>query len=153
VKSFLLNAKTNTPIIPWSLVPQGIFFEGTIPENHFLAVSPTSEKMVIVDIDCKPGKVSGYDNIPLHIMDELENTFHYKTKSGGMHSILHYTGDKLLRNGTSNVSIDLRIGPNKATGNNGGYVRWYSEIHPRDCEHLIEESSREMNDFLEKLFS
>lgn len=153
MRSFLLNAKTNTPIIPWSLVPQGIFFEGTIPENYFLAVSPTNEKMVIVDIDCKPGKVNGYDNVPLEIMDELEQSFNYKTKSGGMHIILWYTGNKLLRNGTSNYAIDLRIGPNKATGNAGGYVRWYSDIHPRDCEHLIKHTSKELNEWLENLFS
>lgn len=151
MKSFLL--KDNKPIVKWSMVPNNTFFEGELPgKDYNLAVCPTDEKMVIVDIDCKEGKGNGYDNIPSNIFKELIQSYNYKTKSGGMHVFLRYTGDKVLLNTTSKLSIDLRIGKNKITGNNGGYVRWNGGVDPRTITHLINETSPDLNLWLESLF-
>lgn len=151
MKSFLLYK--NTPTIKFSMLPDGVFFEGELPgEDYKLAVCPTDEKMIVVDIDCKEGKSNGYDNIPSNIFKELIQSYNYKTKSGGMHVFLHYTGNEVLLNTTSKLSIDLRIGKNKITGNNGGYVRWNGGVDPRTIEHLIKETSIELNEWLESLF-
>lgn len=151
MKSFLLYK--NTPTIKFSMLPDGVFFEGELPgKDYNLAVCPTNEKMVIVDIDCKEGKGNGYDNIPGNIFKELIQSYNYKTKSGGMHVFLHYTGNKILLNTTSKLSIDLRIGKNKVTGNNGGYVRWNGGVDPRTIIHLINETSLDLNIWLETLF-
>jgi len=151
MKSFLLYK--NVPTIKFSLLKDGIFYEGDIPDgNYALAVCPTNEKMIIVDIDCKEGKGNGYLNIPEKIFEELLQSFHYKTKSGGMHIFLNYTGDKVLLNTTSKLSIDLRVGKNQKTGNNGGYVRYNGTINPKEIEPLINETSPELNVWLEKLF-
>lgn len=152
MKTFLL--KNNTPLIKFSMLPDNTFFEGELPgEEYKLALCPTNEKMVIVDIDCKEGKGNGYENIPKEIFKELLKSFYYKTKSGGMHIFVYYTGDKLLKNSTSKLSIDLRIGANKKTNNAGGYVRYNGNIHPKKIEPLIKESSNDLNTFLEGLFS
>ena len=152
MKSFLLNFD-NKPIIKWSMLPNGVFYEGEIPENFYLAVCPTNEKMVIVDIDCKPGKINGYDNIPKEILLSFMKSFWYHTKSGGMHVFLNYTGNETLKNCATKYGIDLRIGPNAKTKNAGGYVRWNSDLHPRDCVSLIKNTTEQENKFLEQLFS
>jgi hypothetical protein len=152
MKSFLL--KNNLPVIKFSMLPDNIFYEGVLPgEEYSLAVCPTNEKMVIVDVDCKPGKVNGYTNIPENIFSEFKKSFHYHTKSGGMHIFLNYTGQKVLKNCATKFGIDLRIGRNKETGNAGGYVKWNSNLHPKDCIPFIKETSEEENKFLENLFS
>lgn len=143
MKSFLLDARTNTPIIKWGLIPDNTYFIGDVPKGFFLAVSP-SDNYIVVDIDNKP-KGCGFDHIPLEIMDELEQSFHYTTKSGGMHIFLKYTGNRQLINRTSNIFVDLRTSK--------GYVRYYHNIPIQECEHLIKETSKELNLWLEKLFS
>ena len=152
MRSFLLNIKTNTPTIKWSLLPDNVFFEGDIPEGFCLAVCPTNEKQIILDVDNKNGKC-GYNHIPSYIMEELANTFNYKTKSGGGHYFLNYTGNKLLKNCSTSYGLDLRIGANKSTGNAGGYVKWHYYKDIRECIHLIKDTSLELNEWLEKLFS
>lgn len=151
MKSFLLHK--NHPVIKFSMLPDNVFFEGELPgEDYALAVCPTNEKMVVVDVDVKNGK-NGYENIPTLIQMELDNTFNYKTKSGGAHYFLGYNGNKLLKNCATEYGLDLRIGANKETGNAGGYVKWNCNKHPKECIHLIKESSERMNKWLEKLFS
>lgn len=152
MKTFLLN-KEHSPIVKWGLIPDNTFYIGDVPQGYSLALCPTNEKMVIVDIDCKEGKGNGYNNIPKHIFDELLESFHYKTGSGGMHIFLYYTGDKLLKNCATKYSIDLRIGPNRKTGNAGGYVRYQGSKPIQECTHLIKESSETLNKWLEELFS
>jgi hypothetical protein len=155
MKTFLL--KNNVPTIKFSMIPDNIFFEGKLPGKEYsLALCPTNEKMVIVDIDCKQGKINGYDNVPKNIFDELLKSYNYKTRSGGMHVFLHYTGDKFLKNCATKYSIDLRIGANKQTNNAGGYVRYYPAEFGDDIRNHIEEikgTSLIMNEWLEKLFS
>ena len=151
MRSFLL--KNNRPCVKWSMIPENCFFEGEIPFGYSLAICPTNEKMVVVDIDCKENKSNGYLNIPENIFNELLQSFHYKTTSGGMHVFLNYTGNKTLLNTTSKLSIDLRIGKNYKTGNNGGYVKYNHNVDIRKCVHLIKEASPRLNKWLEKLFS
>jgi hypothetical protein len=150
MKSFLL--KDNTPILKWGLLPDGVFFEGNIPEGYSLAICPTNEKQIILDVDNKNGKC-GFDHIPKLILEELNNTFWYYTKSGGAHYFLNYTGDKLLKNCSTKYGLDLRIGANKKTGNNGGYVKYNHNVDIRECIPLIKETSVDMNKWLEELFS
>jgi len=150
MKTFLL--KNGHPTIKWSMVPDNCFFEGTIPPGYDLAVCPTDEKQVILDVDCKNGK-DGYSNIPHLIMIELQDTFGYKTKSGGAHYFMNYTGNKLLLNTSTQLGLDLRIGKNKTTGNNGGYVKYNHTEDIRKCMHLIKPTSNNMNVWLEKLFT
>jgi len=146
MKSFLL--KDNKPIVKWSLIPNNTFFEGNIPEGYTLAVCP-SESIVILDVDVKNGK-NGFENIPLKILAELENTFHYNTRSGGAHYFINYTGKEVLMNTSTKYGLDLRIGSKK--NNAGGYVKYNHNIDIRECLHLIKESSEELNKFLESLF-
>lgn len=146
MKSFLL--KNNTPIVKWSLVPNNTFFEGAIPEGYSLAVAP-SENYIILDVDNKNGK-NGFNNIPIHIKALLDNSFHYYTKSGGAHYWLKYTGDKVLMNTSTKYGLDLRIGAKK--GNAGGYVKYHHNVDIRECIHLINETSIELNQWLESLF-
>jgi hypothetical protein len=143
MKSFLLNSKTNTPTLKWGLIPKDTHFIGDVPEGHYLAVSP-SDNYIVVDIDNKP-KGCGFDNIPLDIMDELEQSLHYTTKSRGMHVFLLYTGDKKLINRTSNIFVDLRT--------NKGYVRYYHNVPIQECMHLIKETSKDLNLWIENLFA
>jgi hypothetical protein len=150
MKSFLL--KSGHPTIKFSLLPDNTFYEGIIPEGFDLAICPTNEKQVILDVDLKNGK-DGYSNIPMLIMLELQDTFNYKTKSGGAHYYLNYTGDKLLKNCATELGLDLRIGANKATKNAGGYVKFNGSIPVKEIEPLIKQTSPNLNLWLEKLFS
>ena len=143
MKSFLLNSKTNTPTLKWGLIPKDTHFIGDVPEGYYLAVSP-SDNYIVVDIDNKP-KGNGFDNIPLDIMDELEQSLHYTTKSRGMHVFLLYTGDKKLINRTSNIFVDLRT--------NKGYVRYYHNVPIQECMHLIKKTSKDLNLWIENLFA
>ena len=146
MKSFLL--KDNKPIVKWSMVPNNTFFEGAIPEGYALAVAP-SENYIVLDIDNKHGK-NGFDHIPIMIMAELNNSFFYSTKSGGAHIWLKYTGNKVLMNTSTKYGLDLRIGAKP--GNAGGYVKWHHNVDIRQCIHLINETSSELNIWLESLF-
>ena len=162
MKSFLIKDKTDTskayPIIKWGMLPDDIFFEGKIPEGHSLAVCP-HQPYIIVDIDRHEGSVNGFNNIPEHLKAEIEQTFWYATKNNGKHCWFYYTGNKTLMNKASKYGIDLRIGATYDTKgnsiNNGGYVKW----HPRDSMDIrtkifeINGTSKEMNIWLEKLFS
>jgi len=149
MKSFLLNSKTNKPIVCWGSIPNNTFFEGTVPPGYNLAVCP-SENIVILDVDVKNNK-NGYDFIPELIQLELYGTFNYNTKSGGAHYWINYTGGKLLKNSSTEYGLDLRIG---ARNNNaGGYVKYHHNVDIRECVHLIKKSSDKLNEFLEKLFA
>lgn len=141
MKSFLLREKT--PVCKWGSLPDGIFFEGKIPEGYQLAISP-SDNYIVVDVD-NHGKINGFDNIPNIIFTELLYTLNYKTKNNGKHYWLRYTGDKVLANKTSGLGIDLRT--------NKGYAVWYPDNDIRNCLHLIKNTSEGMNRWLEKLFS
>lgn len=151
MKTFLLDSN-NKPIINWGYLKDNVFFEGKLPEGHSLAICPTDEKQIILDIDNKNSKC-GYDHIPNDIMDELNNSFNYFTKSGGKHVFLSYTGDKILLNKSTNIGLDLRIGKNTRTGNNGGYVKYNHDRDIRECIHLIKNTSKKLNIWLESLFS
>ncbi len=147
MKSFLL--RNGTPIIKWGNLPNNIFYEGVVPEGFDLAVSP-SDNYVILDIDVKNGK-NGYEHIPHLIQIELDKSFNYKTKSGGAHYWIEYTGNKTLINKSTEFGLDLRIGAKK--GNAGGYVKYHHNVDIRQCIPLIKQSSEHLNNWLEKLFS
>lgn len=147
MKSFLL--RNGTPIIKWGSLPNNVFYEGIVPEGFDLAVSP-SDNYVILDIDVKNGK-NGFNHIPMHILAELNNSFNYKTKSGGAHYWLQYRGNKILINKSTEYGIDLRIGAKK--GNAGGYVKYHHNVDIRQCVSLIKDTSMELNMWLEQLFS
>ncbi len=145
MKSFLL--KNNRPIIKWGMLEDGIFFEGAIPEGYALAVAP-SDNYIILDVDVKNDK-NGFDFIPSEILIELERSFNYFTKSGGQHYWINYTGDKTLLNKATKYGLDLRV----ARGSYAmGYVKYPHNIDIRQCIHLINESSSELNTWLESLF-
>lgn len=146
MKSFLL--KDNKPIVKWGMIPDNTFFEGEVPEGYALAVCP-SQNIVILDVDVKNGK-NGFENIPMLILMELDNTFYYDTKSGGRHYWIRYTGKEVLLNKSTDLGLDLRIGATK--DNCGGYVKYYHNKDIRECEHLIKNSSTYMIKWLEKLF-
>jgi hypothetical protein len=150
MRTFLLNSN-KTPIIKWSNLEEGQQFLGTVPENYFLAVCP-DWGTIILDVD-KKGIKNGYDFIPKHILKELEESFWYYTKSGGAHFFIKYTGHRILLNKSTSQGLDLRIGKNPITKNNGGYVRYQGNQPIQNCIHLIKESSQELNQWLEKLFS
>jgi len=150
MKSFLLSNKTNSPIIPWGNLEDNIFYIGKVPEGYSLAVSPGNSNIIILDVDMKNNK-NGYLHIPMQISNELVLSFHYKTKSGGAHYFIHYTGNKILKNCSTKYGLDLRRG--SVPGNAGGYVKWHSTKDVRDCIPLIKPSSKILNKWLEKLFS
>ena len=151
MKSFLLYK--NTPTIKFSMLPDGIFYQGALPgEDYALAVCTTNEKQVILDVDVKNGK-DGFKYIPQEIFNELLLTFFYNTKSGGAHYYINYTGDRLLKNCATQYGLDLRIGANKKTKNSGGYVRYNGTIPAQEIELLIKPSSPELNEWLESSFS
>ena len=153
MKSFLLNSD-KTPILKWSRVPDGIFFEGPLPDGYSLAVAP-HQPYIILDVD-RHGGVDGFENIPENIKVELEQSYSYPTKNNGVHYWLLYTGDKTLINKSSGLGVDLRIGANKETGNAGGFVVYYEAQKGKDIRdhtHLIKETSKELNMFLESLFA
>ena len=148
MKSFLLDSNYK-PIIQWGKLPKNVYFQGEIPEGMHLACSP-SDNIVIVDID-KKGSKNGFEHITTNIFKELVSSFCYNTQSGGAHCFIKYTGDKILKNMSTEKGIDLRIA---AKDNNcGGYVRFQGNIRPEECLHLIKESSKELNIWLEELFS
>lgn len=140
MRSFLLKDKR--PIMKWGLIPEGIMYQGKLPNGYNLAISP-SPGMIIIDID-RHGDKNGFDNIPLEIMQELSTTLHYPTKHDGMHCWFWYTGSKSLGNKTSNKGIDLRT--------NRGYVAYWNDKPIEDCLNDIKESSTQLNKWLEGLF-
>ena len=145
MKSFLL--KSNAPIVKWSMVPDETYFEGTLPEGYDLAVAP-SDNYVILDIDVKNDK-NGYEFIPDYILSELRESFMYNTKSGGAHCWLNYTGDRQLLNKATKYGLDLRV----AKGSYAmGYVKYPHTVDIRQCIHLINTTSPELNKWLESLF-
>lgn len=141
MKSFLLKGKQ--PIIKWGLLPDEIYFEGTVPQGFSLAVTP-SEGYVVIDVD-KHGDQNGFDNIPWEIQKELSYTFSYMTKNDGQHFWIKYSGNKPLGNKTSGLGIDLRTCK--------GYVVWYPKEDCREMMKYVKESSQILNEWLEKLFS
>ncbi len=149
MKSFLLSNKTNSPALKWGLIPENTHFIGNIPDGYSLALSP-SENIVILDVDNKNGKC-GFLHIPQNILDELMLTFHYYTKSLGAHYFIRYMGNKILKNTSTQWGLDLRIGAKGS--NSGGYVKYYGTISVQEIEPLIKESSKDLDLFLEKLFS
>lgn len=144
MKSFLLN-KDNKPIIAWGGIPQGIHFEGEIPEGFYRAISP-SPGIVILDCDVKKEK-NAFNHIPKNILNELEQTFNYHTSNGkGKHYWIKYSGNKTLLNRATKWGLDLRISEK-------GYVKYHHNVDIRECLHLIKESSPDLNNFLEQLFA
>lgn len=150
MKSFLLY--NNVPQVKWSLIPDNCFYEGELPKGKYaLAVCPTNEKQMILDVDVKNGK-NGFKYIPKTILAKLKSTFNYSTKSGGHHYFMNYTGNKILKNTSTSKGLDLRIGANKKTKNAGGYVKYNGSIPVKQIEPLIKSTSPRINLFLEKLF-
>lgn len=153
MKSFLLkNGKK--PILKWGMLSEETYFEGELPDGFSLAVSPSKE-YVVIDVD-RHGNIDGFDNIPEYIKKELKKTFNYGTKNNGRHYWVKYTGNRKLANKTSGLGIDLRVGPKKENNgkiNSGGYVVWYPETDPRECMHLVNKSSKNLNIWIERLFS
>lgn len=146
MKSFLL--KENKPIIKWALLPDNVFYEGKIPDGYALAVCP-SDSYIILDVDVKNGK-NGFNHIPVNILEELNNSFHYDTKSGGRHYWLDYSGNKVLMNRATEWGLDLRVASGKYAK---GYVKYPYTEDIRDCIHLIRKTSEVINKWLEELFS
>jgi hypothetical protein len=141
MKSFLLKGKR--PIIKWGMLPNETFFEGNTPEGFSLAVTP-SEGYIVVDVD-RHGDEDGFQHIPFSLENELKETLNYSTKNNGSHFWFKYTGDKPLGNKSSGKSIDLRT--------HRGYVVWYPEVDVRSVMHLVNNTSEEMNLWLEEMFS
>lgn len=142
MKSFLLKDKK--PILKWGAVPDEIYFEGKVPEGYSLAISP-HDPYIILDID-KHGEVDGFNSIPQVLFIELLNHhFSYPTKNNGLHIWLKYSGNKTLANKASGLGVDLRTSK--------GYVKWYLDKDIRSYIHLIKDTSPELNEWLEKLFS
>jgi hypothetical protein len=142
MKSFLCKGKR--PIIKWSLLPDETYFEGELPEGFNLAVMP-SGNYIVVDVD-RHGTINGFDNLPSELSNELNNTLNYSTKGAGAHFWFKYTGKSPLGNKPSGKGIDLRVGYK-------GYVIWYPKYDIRDALDRINETSPEMNKWLQKLFS
>jgi hypothetical protein len=141
MKSFLLKGKK--PIVKWGMIPKEIYFEGTVPENYSLAVSP-SDNYIVLDVD-RHGDIDGFDNIPYYIKIQLQTTLNYKTKNNGAHYWFKYTGDKKLANKASGLGIDLRT--------NKGYVVWYPKEDIRDKLKEINNTSLVLNEWLVSLFT
>lgn len=141
MRTFLtINKK---PICKWGLIPPNTYFEGNVPNGYKLCVNPHAP-YCIIDIDNKGIGKNGFENIPKHLKEELNNHFNYDTPSGGKHVWILYSGNKHLMNKTSNLFIDFR--------NENGYVCWYHNVDIRKCIHLIKPSSNKLNLFLEQLF-
>ena len=47
MKSFLL--KNNIPTIKWSLLEDGVFYEGTLPKGYDLALCPSDNYIILDD--------------------------------------------------------------------------------------------------------
>lgn len=142
MKTFLLNKATGTPVLKWGNLPDGVFFEGDVPKGFKLAVCPNAP-YIILDVDNKNGK-RGMDNIPLSILQELNHSLTYTTKSG-FHYWIKYTGEKKLMNRATKYGLDLRT--------HKGYVAWYLDGDIRNYQHHIKESSPQLNEWLESLFA
>lgn len=147
MKSFLL--KNKTPIIKWGMIPNNVYFEGKTPQGYNLAVCPCGlGNYIVLDVDVHSSSVNGFDNIPIHLLEELNNTFSYSTKNKGKHYWFKYTGNKQLMNKASGLSIDLRT--------EKGYVVWYpldKDIREVVELNLISNTSKELNGWLERLFT
>ena len=142
MRSFLL--KNKSPIVKWGLIPDGVMYQGKIPEGYNLAISPTPGIIIVdVDVDIEKNK-NGFENIPHNLLKELETTFNYSTKRGGKHYWLKYTGTKHLGNKTSNKSIDLRT--------EKGYVVYWHTEPIENCLGRIKETSEQLNEWVEGLF-
>lgn len=141
MKSFLLRDKK--PIIKWGMLPDNVYYEGSIPPGFNLAISP-SENYIVIDVD-NHGDTNGFDNIPNELLEELNNTLNYKTKNNGRHYWFLYSGNRKLANKTSGLGIDLRT--------NKGYVVWYPKEDIRNSLDKINSTSSLLNKWLEKLFS
>lgn len=145
MKSFLLNNFTNTPVCKWGQIPQGTHFEGSTPIGYSKAISPSSG-IVVIDFDVKNNK-NAFNHVSKNILEELNKTFNYPTANGnGRHFWIKYSGDKILLNRATSNGIDLRVSEK-------GYVKYHHNKDIRECVHLIKESSEELNEWLEKLFS
>lgn len=144
MRTFL--GKDKRPWIKWSLIPENTYYQGEVPEGYDLCTSP-SKGYIIVDID-RHGDKNGFDHIPQELWPELQNTLNYFTKNKGLHCWFKYTGNKNLKNTISKFGIDLRVGLK-------GYVVWYHTKYKdiRECIHLINETSKELNEWIEKLFA
>ena len=140
MRSFLLKEKK--PILKWGQIPDGYFFEGTVPEGYSLAICPHFP-YVILDVD-KHGNVNGFDNISFEIFKELDKHFNYLTKNNGRHYWMKYTGNKHLLNKSSGKGIDLRT--------DKVYVKWYLPQDIRAYIHEVKDTSENMNNWLENLF-
>jgi len=149
MKTFLL--RNNVPTIKWGQLKDNTFFEGEIPEEFDLAVHP-SKNYIIVDVD-RHGDKNGFSHLPEELEEELNNTFSYSTKNCGRHYWFKYTGSKTLLNKASGLGIDLRVSSSKRS--NGGYVKWHPRemFSPKRAEKEAKETSKEMNDWIESLFS
>ncbi len=123
------------------MLPDNVFFKGNIPVGMSLAICPSP--YVVVDVDVH--NVNGFENIPSDIFEELENTFHYETKSGGEHYWICYTGKKELLNKSTSLGIDLRT--------EKGYVRYNHSDDIQSCTKKIKKSSLKLNKWMEDLFS
>lgn len=143
MKTFLAKGDTKRPLMHWTMLKEDTYFEGPVPEGYRLCASP-SKGYVILDVD-RHGDKDGFENIPIKIIDELEETFHYPTKNNGIHYWLRYSGSKPLGNKTSGQGFDLRT--------EKGYVCYYRNDDIRDNLHLIKETSPELNKWLETWFS
>lgn len=141
MRTFLLKDKV--PITKWGLIPDGIMYQGEVPDGYNLAISP-SPGYIIIDVDNHDGKKNGFDIIPPHIMDEMKSSFHYNSKNNGMHCWFRYTGNKKLGNKTCGKGIDLRT--------EKGYVAYWHNESIEKCLHRIKDTSKEMNNWLEGLF-
>ena len=152
MKTFL--EKNGTPIIKWSLLPDGIMYKGIIPINYNLCICP-SKDYIIIDVD-RHGNKNGFEIIkllPWSLQTELLDTFYYSTKNNGKHFWFKYTGNKVLLNKASGLGIDLRVSASKDS--NGGYVKWHPRdtIDPRFAEVKASHTSKELNEWIESLFS
>lgn len=152
MRTFLSRKKK--PICNWGSLSQNSYFEGVVPEGYQLCINPSTGYIVIdIDFDAEKGK-NGYNNIPTDLYSEMLNSYNYGTPRGGLHVWLKYSGNKTLINSTSELNIDLRIGPKD--GNNGGYVVYYPANNGKDIRnHIneIKETSIKLNNWLESLFS
>lgn len=143
MKTFLLKGKK--PTIKWTYIPHETYFDLSygLPEGFSLGVSPHNP-YIIVDVDRHEGKEDGFTHIPAQILEELEKTLCYDTPSKGKHYWLKYTGGGKLMNKPSGLGIDLRT--------EKGYVRFYLPGDIREYMDKINETSLEMNNWLECLF-
>ena len=140
MRTFLL--KNNKPTILWGQTPKYKRFKGLPPKGYDLAVS-MDDNYVILDVDVKNDK-NGFDHIPKEVLEQLKNTFNYKTKNNGAHFWIEYKGNKYLMNRATKFGLDLRTSK--------GYVKYPIEDDP--YSHLSEVYSHPVIDnFLESLYT